>query len=339
MKKKICAVYKKHGLGLTVDANKKVVQFLDVELNLTDESFKPFTKPNDIPLYVHKLSNHPPTIIKNIPAAINRRISALSSSEEIFNSVAPLYQQALKNAGYEYKMKYEPPEKTSKKPKRSRKKNNTLWWNPPFSANIKTRMGAKFLKLIDKHFPKSNPLHKVLNRNNVKISYRNAPNMKKIIAAQNSKVIRESESPSTEKTCNCPKTKTCPFEGKCLFENVIYQATVKSENSKETYIGLTSNTFKSRLGNHKKSMKSEKYRHDTTLSLHIWDLKDKGKNFDIEWKLIGRAQTFSPISGICNLCTLEKYHIIFNSSQATLNKREEFTNFCRHKTKLLLDKT
>ena len=96
----------------------------------------------------------------------------------------------------------------------------------------------------------------MLNRNNVNISYRNAPNMKKIIAAQNSKVISESESPSTGKTCNCPKTKTCPFEGKCLFENVIYQARVKSDNSEETYIGLTSNTFKSRLSNHKKSMKN-----------------------------------------------------------------------------------
>ena len=153
------------------------------------------------------------------------------------------------------------------------------------------------------------------------------------------KIIRQSESSKNERTCNCPKTKTCPFEGKCLLENVIYQAKVKSENSEETYIGLTSNTFKSRLSNHRKSMKYEKYRHDTTLSLHTWDLKDKNVNFEIDWKLIGRAQTFNPISGICNLCTLEKYHILFNSNQATLNRREEFTNFCRHKSKLLLDKT
>ena len=86
-------------------------------------------------------------------------------------------------------------------------------------------------------------------------------------------------------------------------------------------------------------MKNSKYRHDTTLSLHIWDLKDKGEDYVIEWKLIGRAQPFSPVSGTCNLCTLEKYHILFNPNQATLNKREEFTNFCLHKQKLLLDKT
>ena len=49
IKKSICGGYKKHGLSLTVDANKKSVQFLDVELDLMNESYKPFTKPNDIP--------------------------------------------------------------------------------------------------------------------------------------------------------------------------------------------------------------------------------------------------------------------------------------------------
>ena len=78
---------------------------------------------------------------------------------------------------------------------------------------------------------------------------------------------------------------------------------------------------------------------DTTLSLHIWYLKDRNEYIKIYWKIIGQAQPFSPISGICNLCTLEKYHIIFKPEEATLNRREEFTNFCLHKRKLLLDKT
>ena len=58
--KVICEVFKNHGLQVTVDANKKKVQFLDVELNLEDDSFKPYIKPKDTPLYVHKNSNHPP---------------------------------------------------------------------------------------------------------------------------------------------------------------------------------------------------------------------------------------------------------------------------------------
>ena len=97
--KKICDIYIYHELSITVDANKKVVQFLDAEFNLERDTYKPFIKPNDIPLYVHQHSDHPKAALKNIPAAINRRLSALSSDEEIFASVAPLYQEVLNKAG------------------------------------------------------------------------------------------------------------------------------------------------------------------------------------------------------------------------------------------------
>ena len=189
-------------------------------------------------------------------------------------------------------MKYEKHSNQPKKRNRSSKK-HILWWNPPFSLNVKTNIGAKFLKLIDKHFPKSSPLHEVFNRNKVKVSYRNTSNLKKIISSQNSKIIRQFENKDQNKTCNCPKTKTCPLQGKCLLDNVVYQATVKSDNSEETYVGLASTTFKSRLGNHHKAMKNSKYRHDTTLSLHIWDLKDKGEEYEIHWKFISQAIMWS----------------------------------------------
>ena len=338
IKKKICEVYKKHGLSITVDANKKVVQFLDVEFNLENETYQPFIKPNDVPLYVHQLSNHPPSVLKNIPVAVNRRISALSSSEEIFKTVAPLYQEALRNAGYNYELKYEAIINLPKKNKRSRKK-RILWFNPPFSSDVKTNVGANFLKLIEKHFPKSNPLHKVINRNNTKVSYRTTSNIKRIISSQNSKVIRNTENSVQERMCSCPKTKVCPLQGKCLIDNLVYQSAVESGGNEETYIGLASTTFKLRLGNHKKAFKNEIYRKDTCLSGHIWDIKNKGGDYEIKWKFIGRAQPFSPVTGICNLCTLEKYHILFKPHLATINKREEINNYCLHKTPLLLDKT
>ena len=79
IKKQICEVFKSLGLSITIEANKKIVQFLDVELNLSDGTYKPYIKPNDVPLYVNKESNHPPSIKKNIPLSINKRLSALSS--------------------------------------------------------------------------------------------------------------------------------------------------------------------------------------------------------------------------------------------------------------------
>ena len=57
----------------------------------------------------------------------------------------------------------------AKKKKNRRRK--VLWYNPPFSRNVSTKIGSKFFTLLDKHFPRSHPLTKVVNRNNVKLSY------------------------------------------------------------------------------------------------------------------------------------------------------------------------
>ena len=137
--------------------------------------------------------------------------------------------------------------------------------------------------------------------------------------------------------CNCAKP-PCPLQGRCLTDNLVYQATVKSGTEEQTYIGLASTTFKLRLGNHKKAFNHEQYRTNTSLSSYIWDLKNDGKQYDIEWDLIGRAKPFSPISNTCNLCTLEKYHILFTPELATINK-QQVNSPCLHKAPVLLDKT
>ena len=341
MKKKVCQVFNKNGLEITVEANKKIVQYLDVELNLSDESFKPFIKPNDIPLYVNANSNHPKAIKKNIPEAVNRRLSALSSSEEMFKSSAPVYQTALDDAGYSFQLKYSPMVTQDGGGRKRTRKRHILWFNPPYSADVRTNVGAKFLKLIDKHFPKSNPLNKIINRNTCKISYRTTPNMKHVIAAHNAKVLNK-QTESVKRKCSCPRGSICPLDGECLSTNIVYQATVTPTNppaEAQTYVGLTANTFKQRLGNHKKSFNHRQYRTDTTLSDYIWKLKDDGIQYDLKWKIIDKARPFSPVTGICALCTLEKFYIIFKPELATINKKEEINNYCLHKTPVLLDKT
>ena len=139
MKKKICDTFKKHGLKITIEANKKVVTFLDVELDLDRGMHSPYIKPNDTPLYVHRLSNDPPCVTKNIPEAVNRRLSALSSNEEIFDSVKPVYQQALENSGYDYQLNFTPSNENPTKPRN--RKRNILWFNPPYSRDVKTNVG------------------------------------------------------------------------------------------------------------------------------------------------------------------------------------------------------
>ena len=108
IKKQICKTFKDHNLKLTIEANKKVIDFLDVTLNLNNNSYQPYKKPGNTILYVHRQSNHPPTIIKNLPENINRRLNTLSSNRHVFDNAAPKYQQALNTSGYDYKLEYKP---------------------------------------------------------------------------------------------------------------------------------------------------------------------------------------------------------------------------------------
>ena len=286
------------------------------------------------------MSNHPPTITKNIPLAVNKRLSSLSSNEQVFNSVIKPYQEALKNSGYDHKLKFDKnsEENSGKKKSRSRR---ILWFNPPFSQSVATKIGARFLKLIDEHFPKDNPLSKILNRNTVKVSYRTTPNMAKIISGHNSKLTTKPEAP-LEKSCNCNNEDTCPIGGDCLKRNVIYQATVTSDQAQtepETYVGLTAQTFKKRFDGHANSFRHEKYSKETKLSIHIWKLKRQDTNYNLTWKVVSRARPFSPTTGLCALCTEEKYFILYKSELASLNKRNEIKTHCRHKQMVLLVKT
>ena len=89
IKKKICETYRRHGLQVTIEANKKCVQFLDAEFNLSDSTYKPYLKQGDTPIYVHAQSNHPPGIIKNIPKSI----------EELLNAALDWAQQYTKISG------------------------------------------------------------------------------------------------------------------------------------------------------------------------------------------------------------------------------------------------
>ena len=63
MKKNICKTFQNLGLSVTIEANSKIVNFLDINLNLASGIYKPYMKENDNPLYVDSKINHPPTRI------------------------------------------------------------------------------------------------------------------------------------------------------------------------------------------------------------------------------------------------------------------------------------
>jgi hypothetical protein len=333
IKKQITEIFNKLGLQITIEANLKVVNFLDICMDLDSDIYKPYIKPNTIPQYIHKQSNHPPTIIKNLPASINKRLSTISCNKEEFDKAAPLYTDALAKSGYEYKLEFNP-EAAAEKPNKRNRSRRITWFNPPFSQNVKTKVGEKFLSLIDRCFPPGHPLKKICNRNTLKLSYRCTPNIGTIIAAKNSKLLQP---PKEEKRmCNCKQSQNCPVNGKCLDSSIIYRATINEDSGKvNTYTGLTCNDFKTRWGAHKHSFNNIQA-NQTTLSSYLHELKRKKVNFDLKWDIMDHAQPFNPVSGICALCTREKYYIAFKPAWATLNRRNEMYSSCRHKARMLL---
>ena len=229
-------------------------------------------KPNNSPQYINRKSNHPPAIIKSIPEAVNKRLSSISQNEQVFNSAKAPYQEALAKSGFEYELKYKQTiDSNNKNHNRSR---NQTWFNPPFSQNVSTNVGAKFLKLIDSCFPPFHPLAKIMNRNTVKIGYRCMPNMGQVINRHNAKIVKL-PAQETILPCNCQQgPQSCPVDGACQTRGVVYQATVSTDTGKvETYTGLTSRRFKDRYYEHTSDIKHQD-NEGTSLSNHVWKLKN-----------------------------------------------------------------
>ena len=94
-------------MKITIQCNLKIVDYLDVIFNLTDSSYRPFNKTNNEINYIHKQLKHPPSIIKQLPLSVKRRLSKLSLNEKIFKDSIPIYKEALLKAGYNHKLTYQ----------------------------------------------------------------------------------------------------------------------------------------------------------------------------------------------------------------------------------------
>ena len=105
IKKHFQNIFCKNNLNIIIKCNLKIVDYLDVTLNLPDGSYKPFHKPNSEINYIHRESNHPPNIIKQLPFSVQSRLTKLSSDENVLTQAASVYQEALKRTEYNHKLK------------------------------------------------------------------------------------------------------------------------------------------------------------------------------------------------------------------------------------------
>ena len=333
LKKDIFKMFKEElGLKITLDTDLTTVNFLDVTFDLHAEKYCPYRKPNDVPVYIHKDSNHPPHVSKQLPISIQKRLNEISSEKESFDSFKTDYEEALSKSGLQSKLAYQPPQTPSETPQhKKQRKRNVIWFTPPYSAALKTNLGKEFLKLIDKHFPVNNPLHKIINRKSVKLSYSCTPNMNAIIASHNRKVITETK-PEAQARCNCDVKELCPVPGECCRRNVVYHATVHHDDGKTAqYIGCTEPKFKDRYGNHKKSFRHDRYKSETALSGYVWQ-NNLNPTPVIRWKFLKNCTTYNLGDKACDLCLSEKFLIVKNFRLPDLiNKRTDVGNKCIHK--------
>ena len=327
-------MFKDLGLDITIQANLKIVNFLDVTFNLQDGSYHTYHKPNESPMYINTTSNHPPNIIKQLPETINRRINELSSNEDVFKKSAPYYNHALKTSGYTHTLSLNT-ENTNNRPRNRNRK--IIWFNPPYSVNVKSNIAHNFLYLIDKHFPKQHRLHKIFNRNNMKVSYSCMPDFASYVKSHNAKVLKNDEVVENIKKCNCRKKELCPLQGNCLVKSVVYRAMVTITSKPDTnYIGLTVNEFKGRERQHEHSFREVKKENSTELSKYLWQSKKNGEaDAKITWSILEQVPAYRNGDSRCRLCLAEKYHVIFQQFNK-LNKRNEIISKCRHENKFYL---
>ena len=280
IKKDIIALFKSEGLSIIIDTNLIETNFLDVSFNLEMEKSFPYRKPNNTPLYIQSESNHPPSITKQLPSMSNRRTSNLSCNENEFNKAKPIYASALKNSGFNYSRKFEAPVENT----RRRRNRKVIWFYPLYSLSVKTNIGKVFLRLARKHFPRSHNFNKIFNLNTIAISYSSMPNVRNLIKQHNSKILGKDQD-KIQRSCNCRIKESCPLNGKCLHQCMVYKAEVTTNTTYKEYYGTSEEEFKSRYNNNTQSFRHISHINDTELSKYLWALKANETDYHLKWSV------------------------------------------------------
>ena len=175
------------------------------------------------------------------------------------------------------------------------------------------------------------------------------------ISRHNNRILQSEEDRMAAPRCNCQAAlkENCPYPGYCNATCVVYKAEVTSgspdvpsDQQIDTYTGLTENTIKKRIKKPLSDIEKysladpENHKSGTRLSRHCGQLNVDKVPFSVRWSILAETKVaFSPTTGFCKLCTTEKYFIMFNPADASLNLRSEFFSHCRHKERHLLRKS
>ena len=137
-------------------------------------------------IYINKHSSHPPSILNQFPKLIEKRIAETSPNKDNFDKSIKPYKGALKESAFCEALNYNAPT-TNKEQKIESEKE--IWFDPPFSRSVKSNIGKILLHQLLKRFPRNHTMHKIFNRNTVKISYSCLRNISSIIFFHNRNIL------------------------------------------------------------------------------------------------------------------------------------------------------
>ena len=130
IKKDITISFIQLGLGITIQTNIRRVNFLNVRFNLLNGKYYPYGKPNDKPLYINRLSNHPPQILRQLTAVIRRRLTDIPYDADVFRKAVPLYNKALRDSGLVDDGEYAESRKAKDPVVKRNRGRRITWFNP-----------------------------------------------------------------------------------------------------------------------------------------------------------------------------------------------------------------
>ena len=89
------------------------------------------------------------SVIKQLTNSINKRLCENSANEQLFNTIKPVYENALRKSGYKSSLKYSEDIHQHNSKKRTTPK---IWFNPPFTQTVKTNVAKSFFRLLNNIF-------------------------------------------------------------------------------------------------------------------------------------------------------------------------------------------
>ena len=124
---------------------------------------------------------------------------------------------------------------------------NIVWFNPPFNKAVSVNAAKIFIQLINTHFSKSHSLHKIFNRNTVKVSYSCMQNISKIYKGHTSKI--------TSTLCNQLTLCRVKEKSRQQMPNYVHSLWLPCHFTRATnLIWVGRRKWKKRYYNHKKSL-------------------------------------------------------------------------------------